>query len=142
MVAETSQKVDGKKRVVCSEPIAFYAYSESPFIEQVNDDGERSMRDIAGLMNNADSSDENPCVTYSDVLADICQHYRLPDWPPGRTVVSLGDGLRLYHRGEYCSYIGSLNMEDQKRTSFQKVSAYEATDSRHNRVENLGTTNY
>lgn len=63
------------------------------------------------------------CVTYSDVLADTCQHYRLPDWPPGRTVVSLGDGLRLYWHGKYCGYIGSLNMEDQKRTSFQKVSA-------------------
>jgi hypothetical protein len=61
-------------------------------------------------------------IIYSEMLADTCQHYRLPDWPSGRTVVSIGDGLRLYWHGKYCGYIGSLNMEDQKRTSFQKVA--------------------
>lgn len=56
VVADTSQKVDGNNRVVCSEPIAFYAYPEGPFIEQVNDDGEQAMIEIAGLMNHADSA--------------------------------------------------------------------------------------
>lgn len=59
--------------------------------------------------------------TYDDVLNDTCQHYRLPDWPIGRTIVSLGDGLRLYSNGKYVGYIGSLNLNDQKRTSFKKV---------------------
>ncbi len=82
-------------------------------------------------MSTEDDKSSTPCmpcyttncrVTYHEVLADVCHHYRLPDWSNGRTVVSLGDGLRLYVDGRYVGYIGSLNMEEQKRTSFQKMT--------------------
>ncbi len=59
--------------------------------------------------------------TYSEVLADTCQHYRLPEWPNARTIVSLGNGLRLYWNKQYVGFIGSINSEDQKRTDFEKV---------------------
>lgn len=52
-------------------------------------------------------------LNYSELIKG--SHYRLPEWPKGRSIVSGIDGLRLYQDGKYVGYIGSLSFEEQKR---------------------------
>lgn len=59
VVADTSKKVDGRNRVVCSEPLEFFAYPEGAFIERVNNDGEFVMAMIAALLSASGAEIEN-----------------------------------------------------------------------------------
>lgn len=56
-------------------------------------------------------------MAYSEAIA-TGQHFRLPEWAPGRTVVAGADGLRVYQDGKYTGYIGQLSMDEQKKTTF------------------------